>query len=439
MSDNRLRYSGFWSGLIIAAGGGLLALAAFGDRIGVGSAGFGPRQTGGLIVGALLVGAGAILLWRGLKKKTLFWGILFALIGFFVFSAWGILNLFTGRFPLDTAEAELYSIFGVDNSNEKAEALGLRFKPRKGDTLYYFPYGMLGRFPGLSLNSLGFRIPLEIEEIRGRYPSERLIAVMGGSGAYSIAVRDNDKTFASILGNLLNEDEAMVPGHQSSKFIVLNFAMPSVTILNEMSYYQLFIEPLKPEIVIAHDGFNDLFYSQVSDPYLLANHGITYPMQSQGWADILYRYPRILRSRTEKPPVINDDATVIVDAFGQRVHQFQTMVESSGASFIHGLQPWFFTENHPCGYQVKAERERVGNDLFADSQWRHNYQAELYDTYVRRILTPAPGWFVDIHSEFQARGSDECLFADPEHQNEAGEEATARAYYTKIREVLLSK
>ena len=43
-------------------------------------------------------------------------------------------------------------------------------------------------------------------------------------------------------------------------FTVLDFGLPGNVVLNEIITYLLHCQDIRPDIVVAHDGFNDLFY-----------------------------------------------------------------------------------------------------------------------------------------------------------------------------------
>jgi len=127
-----------------------------------------------------------------------------------------------------------------------------RVGPRVDDNFCYFPYTYLYRLTGLGpTNPFGHRIREDLESFKTRSANTRLICVFGGSSAWSIYTF-YEEMFSHQLETLLNE--AMSKKGSALSFKVLNFGMQSNTALSEMMAYLLWAYPLKPDIVIAHDG-----------------------------------------------------------------------------------------------------------------------------------------------------------------------------------------
>jgi hypothetical protein len=123
--------------------------------------------------------------------------------------------------------------------------------PHQTDMYYYFPYGYLFRYLGLGpINAFGFRIDKPLESYVGRPNTHKLIAVFGGSSAWSLDCLYNEM-FSFKLEEKLNKHSKDNGWEQT--FSVLNFSQHGHVLLNELFTYILFCHELKPDIVIAHD------------------------------------------------------------------------------------------------------------------------------------------------------------------------------------------
>ena len=131
----------------------------------------------------------------------------------------------------------------------------------------YFPYLDLIRDQRLRpINSLGFRIAHDINQLVENRQKYKIIVILGGSVAQGVCVNFKD-TFCYKLEKFFK---------QTNQYIhVLNFAMSGQIVTDEFTFI-FYCERLSPDLVISFDGFNDLFNSQVSDPYLLNEWNFSY-------------------------------------------------------------------------------------------------------------------------------------------------------------------
>jgi hypothetical protein len=217
--------------------------------------------------------------------------------------------------------------------------------------------------------------------------------------------------------------------------------MPAVTVLGEMEFYLLFADILRPDVVIAHDGYNDFRVSQFTDPYFLDNFGITYgPVEVTDWAKELQYYPEKVPDALHpgQYEIINRDRDVIVDSYYSRLVQLKSIVERTGASFVSGLQPQVGSKNGMC----KREKDFLDESPNARDGRFDNVEI-MYDLYVQRYVLPMESeteddepWIIDFHTAFQKFGPDECIFFDSVHPNQTGNRAIAEIYHSRLRDLL---
>lgn len=196
----------------------------------------------------------------------------------------------------------------------------------------YFPYGYTFRMDRFGdADELGFRLPPSWQALKDRASDVKVVCFFGGSACFSILVPEQ-KTFAAQL-------QAKLDCHYGKdKVIVLNFGVPGNTILNEMMNYVLFASLINPDVVIAHDGFNDLIYGQVADSFLQKKYLINYPIEQEAWGKKLHGSVEELNSeRTQCYAATNPSVTI--RAYFERKKQFEHMVQGLGGYFIAALQP----------------------------------------------------------------------------------------------------
>lgn len=431
----------------------LLVIAVAADVLGFGdTSGFGRKQFVATFLGAGVVAVGIILAIRGnepVSKTTWLTILMYVALAYFVLSVWSIFHLFTGRASVDEMIGGFTFFFPgpksfvpLDGSDTTLSSGSSVFKARPEDQYYYFPYGVLGQFPEYTKHPMGFRVTEEIHTFRDNHPDDRVIVVLGGSAAYGSQVNYEDTPWF-ILEQLLNSDDSLSEYRGDGRFTTLNLSMPGVTVVGEMTYYLLFGDALRPDVVIAHDGFNDFVTSQSTDPYFLNNYSITYgPLSLADWAKELQYYPKtvpkeLLVDNTDE--VVNQDRDIIVDSYFTRVAQLKSIVERTGAVFLSGLQPHIGSKAGMCKWEKvkldsipRFQRDTVFKNL-----------RSFYELYVQRYVVPleseseaGTSWIVDFHTAFQRFGPDECIFFDPVHPKEVGNKVIAEIYHSKLRDLL---
>jgi hypothetical protein len=295
----------------------------------------------------------------------------------------------------------------------------------------YFPYGYLMRTVGVgTVDDMGFRMAADRQRFAQRDPNHLLVAVLGGSSAYSLYC-DDESMFSAVLEQRLAAAPELT--RSGARISVLNFGVPGQVVLNQTLTYLLFVEPLRPDVVIAHDGINDGHYGLIGDPALLKQAHITYPDNLEKWAQVLHGSAD--RPTTQAPfetqghlRSLNSVADV-AKAYVSRKRQLKRVVEAGGARFVWGLQPAFFSKGG------LSEREQYGTKGYTGHLYRD--QAALLPELFRMLsehVTHAPGdLVVDLHRHFHGFGADRTLFADHVHLLPAGDAEVADRYAAVLR------
>ncbi len=308
---------------------------------------------------------------------------------------------------------------------------------RNDNQMYYYPYNYLFRCSGMGpTNEFGFRISGDVSQLSDRPPQHKVITVFGGSAGWCFYCLP-DEMFSTLLEKRLNE-YCQQQG-LDTRFTVLNFSQHGNVCMNEIITFMQFCHRIKPDIVIAHDGFNDLLYGQISDPYLLNTQQITYQHNLENWSEILHETKGILLPEQYVPgaTTIRNFPRATIQAYCSRLMQFQDMVTASGGTFIAGLQPMVFSKKKLS----KTEGERIETYVrtktcgMADA---FNNMSILYDRYIQTIDRKFK-YFANMHHYFSQFGDNLTLFGDVMHTNPTGDSHIADYYTSYIVENILNQ
>lgn len=301
-----------------------------------------------------------------------------------------------------------------------------RMAPADTAGYYHFPYGYLARYPGMGpIDSFGFRASVDWAPLRARQDSHKLVVVSGGSAVWSQCCLA-DEAFPAVLEGMLND--WATAERAGVTFSVVNLGLFGNLVLHQSINYMLFAERLRPDYVIAHDGFNDLIFALMSDPWLLAEHSIAYQPEFEGWARLLHKAPGDALTHQELPYGVLNLPHVAVRAYGERKAQFRRLVEGTGARFIWGLQPCIFSKG-----ALSPEEQSVVGERHAVYGHAHRKIEFVFEEYLVRGVVPTDVPFVNCHSAFKAFGADQHLFADHVHMTPQGDRHIASLYFDVIR------
>ena len=297
-----------------------------------------------------------------------------------------------------------------------------RVSGRRNGEFKFFPYGFLGHHAGRGpINAFGYRIShsdQELEELADRDPDVRVIAVFGGSAAFSTHC-GHEEMWPSVLERRLNENEQ----EAASSTVVLNFGQVGALVLNGITSWVLHCHRLKPDLVIAHTGWNDLAMGPVCDPYLVADHQIAYVTNLEEWARRLHDAPDEPLANPERPMRFLSHPEDAVIAYLDRMDQFRQLVEGMGAGFVCGLQPIFASKAELSPQEDAAIKSGANNP---DLALVFERISKLFDMASERLN--GRSGLVDLHRDFSAYGAERTLFADRVHLWPEGDAAVAEAY-----------
>lgn len=295
----------------------------------------------------------------------------------------------------------------------------------------YFPYGYLFGMLGLGpADEFGHRISGNLRVHRDRSPAHKLVAVFGGSAVWGTTVLPH-QSFPAQIQDLLSKDGALRDrGHVTT---VLNFGIPGATVLNALQKFLLFAVELRPDILIAHDGVNDMFYGYSSDPWLVHQHQIVYQPSVEDWARSLSsNKPEPGTAAAHSKPQVVD----LVRAYVRRKREFLSIAKALGASTIAGLQP--LSESKAALSSLEGHRIRASWGGTPTYQGQMDLVNAAYTILSREKPDLGASVHVDFHDEFAQYGSGETLFADKVHLDVDGEKKIAERYFPLIKTLLLN-
>lgn len=212
----------------------------------------------------------------------------------------------------------------------------------------YLPYSYLYKFLNFKndLNMLGFRMDQNFRKFKHRDKNEKLILFFGGSSCFDIFAKIGER-FCDFTQQYLNENSQY-------KYTILNFGLPGNVILNEISYYIMFGMELNPDIVIAHDGFNDLVYGQCSNIELQREYNLNYQCELD-----IKKYMKECDNRYK----VNVPAEIVINTYLSRKYQFQTLVQNNNSIFISSLQPTLYSKKRVAPLENKFEKSMTNEDI----------------------------------------------------------------------------
>lgn len=308
-----------------------------------------------------------------------------------------------------------------------------RLAPSGTDFFHYFPYGYLFRCVGLGpINGFGFRIADNPGQMETRPTNHKVIAVFGGSSAWSLDCL-YDEMFSAVLERLLTE--RLAERGSDVKVTVLNFGQHGNVVLNEILTYTLFCNRLRPDIVLAHDGFNDLAYGMATDPTLLLQ-GLCYQFNLEAWAGLLHDTmptaepgaPAVKREPRNAPQTV-------IRAYIRRKQQFQRLVEADGGRFVWGLQPTMESKAAlSASEQAFVSRVLPSEDPVEPIM---ALMKDLYEMMLANVPLLRQVDFVNFHQEFAKYGADRTLFADKMHTTPDGDRVIAERYADHLIDALI--
>ena len=306
--------------------------------------------------------------------------------------------------------------------NVNTEANPWTYYPGDDFTMRLHPFidftRVITRHGSEKLDYFGFRNDTDLY-----FSNERnyiLVVITGGS---EVAGYTHEKTIAQNLENILNSKV------DNKQFKVLNLAMNSYAIANEINTYTHLAYQLKPDYVITHSGSNDISNS-IQVPEKFKKLGLFYFKHiEKWWLPRLYHFAMmeyvpnlnpyrsfIVQSKNMKRKnflVYKKGLDQVVDSYIRNVKKYKNIAESNQGKFIVGIQPAkHILELEEQIWITQPNREEVIHllkDLYSELQQKARKQGFIV--------------FNDL-GEFE--------FADFVHTSESGSIKTAQVYSEKI-------
>ncbi|MCC7168608.1 MAG: hypothetical protein IT565_13665 [Rhodospirillales bacterium] len=308
-----------------------------------------------------------------------------------------------------------------------------RLAPDGNGFFHYFPYSYLFRTFGLGpVNEFGLRVDFPLSDLVGRSPDHKVIAIFGGSSAWSLDCLHTEM-FAFRLQEKLNAWAAETRSRQA--YTVINLAQHGSVMLNEMIYYLLFCVSVKPDLVIGHDGFNDFAHAMFADPLLVNDWQINYQSNLEDWAQILHntRHKPTYIDADQRPQHVNSPQAAI-RAYVTRKSQFQRLVEGDGGSFIWGLQPFLDCKDGfaPGELEYLNQHQPKKGDGWIATCYRA--MPLLYKTLVERVPLIKTVDFINFAAIFKRFGDESLMFVDFTHLTPEGDDVVAETYFRHLIE-----
>ena len=163
----------------------------------------------------------------------------------------------------------------------------------------------------------------------------KLIVLTGGSEAMGFT---HNLSIAELIEKQLNNHYKNQKTEKVQEFKVLNLAVNSYAIADEISTYVHLAYNSKPEFVISHSGYNDFAQSGYVPKQFSEELGLNFLFYMYCWSLRLVNLENCPKNMLfyETNPDANDNK--ILNAYKKNIKKFKTIVETNGGIFITGLQ-----------------------------------------------------------------------------------------------------
>lgn len=301
-----------------------------------------------------------------------------------------------------------------------------RLSPREPWGFYYFPFGYLFRFLGIGpINSFGCRMTQSLADLARRDQSHKVVACFGGSAGWSMFCLHH-QMYTELLQERLNAH--CKERDLELQFTVLNFGQHGHVVMNEMLSYMNFCWDLKPDIVVAHDGYNDAVYGQLCDPRVLDDWNLIYQENLEGWSQILHKTGDIPRTQHSLPYRVVNQPVQVLKSYARRKRQFAQIVRSNGGMFVWGLQPAASSHKKRSSLE-KGLLEHNRNPDHAPA--RANVEG-MFRILRQSLKLDHDTPFVDCDAAMSTCGAERLLFGDEVHLMPEGDVLVAGLYADAI-------
>jgi hypothetical protein len=308
-----------------------------------------------------------------------------------------------------------------------------QLSPREPWGFYYFPFGYLFRFLGIGpINSFGCRITRSLPDLARRDKNHKVVACFGGSSGWSMFCLHH-QMYTELMQQRLNA-HCTAQGLDLG-FTVLNFGQHGHVVMNEMLSYMNFCWDLRPDIVVAHDGFNDAVYGQLCDPRVLDGWDVIYQENLEGWSQILHQTGDIPRTQPALPYRPVNQPVRVLKSYVKRKRQFAQIVRSNGGMFVWGLQPAASSRKKRSPLEaslLKRNRNQDAAPAVANVEG-------MYRILRQSLKLDADTPFVDCDAAMSTYGADRLMFGDEVHLMPDGDVVLAELYADAIVKAYVDK
>ncbi len=275
----------------------------------------------------------------------------------------------------------------------------------------FFPYSYIVRYNRFNdINEFGFRIDVNLEDIKRRNKDHKVVVILGGSASFSL-FSTYENSFANIFEKLLNKNF-------NYKFSVLNFSSPSFSVIDSITTYILHIQKLNPDIVISFDGFNDLFYGYNINEKLLEMYSIYYN----------FEYAKFINAPIENSD--NNNVEILIKAYIKNKKLLSNLVKKDGGIFISVLQPILYSKKELSTIEKKLFK------MFKNKLYENIYKKIKKDYEILSIRTGNNFEnFLNLHDVFKKYDKNYTLFGDIVHFIDDGEVIVANELFNYIKKI----
>lgn len=293
------------------------------------------------------------------------------------------------------------------------------------NTFYYYPYGFLFRDTTVGqIDSLGFRVPSDLSFLENRPSSHKVIVIFGGSAAFSM-YSTTSEMFSTVLEKNLTQKAKET--HSEVKITVLNFGMHGHVVINEMMTFLLYCNRIKPDFVLAHDGWNDFVYGLISDHFLLDHWGVVYQYNLESWSQLVHGTHTLPVGQPRVPFEPRNLPFSVLRAYLTRKRQFASLVEAAGATFIWGLQPSTYDKKSLSDLEQARTTLDPGTDMHAFAKVYPKARS-LYQAFMEAAAANEIKNFVNFPAHFSKIDGTSTVFADHVHTVPEGDKVIADIY-----------
>ncbi|MAF85959.1 MAG: hypothetical protein CL875_05730 [Dehalococcoidales bacterium] len=315
---------------------------------------------------------------------------------------------------------------------------------------------------GFAVNSLESK-PALIRMREAQNKGQKVVFILGGSTVFGTGARTPDENIATFLEKHLNAD-------RKKEYTVINAGVGGYTTDTQLRYLMHELIPLKPDIVIFYDGWNDCGYlngliTTHGDRFIQGRARQSYNVAKRQ-ASLLYFAPtfkcavnlglrliiesiavipyagfRVLRRLRKFFPGLLDnplaaDITEIsfhprsVDIYAYNIFTASVLCQSFGIKFLHFLEPLL-----SVGSKIMTEREKTLFDENASSGGDVDVYVNFYRHFEERNFENAKLMEkVDTYSLRNVfHNVSEDVYIDTGHLNGRGNDIVAKAMAAVIK------